>query len=228
MTIFHRRHYLFPGKTSIQENYGNSENQTPQFVGSGPRRLGLLPNHPPSEIRSDHDRIQTAPRQNGTASGQCVAPVLLTGGDYYLQKVQRAIDSDLSVLKNAIGALERAARHYTAHDVAQAFRESHSGETFSDSWNGRSNNCSPTADWERPGITGEPGKVSRSFCTGRPVVRRLHRRTGRRLRTMAQKDGALRGIRFRFTCGSCVPYTTRRSAKESPRSAPLSKKSIRA
>ena len=61
---------------------------------------------------------------------QCVAPVLLTGGDYYLQKVQRAIDSDLSVLKNAIGALERAARHYTAHDVAQAFRESHSGETF--------------------------------------------------------------------------------------------------
>ena len=40
---------------------------------------------------------------------QCVAPVLLTGGDYYLRKVQRAIDSDLSVLKNAIGALERAA-----------------------------------------------------------------------------------------------------------------------
>lgn len=39
---------------------------------------------------------------------QCVAPVLLTGGDYYLRKVQRAIDSDLSVLKNAIGALERA------------------------------------------------------------------------------------------------------------------------
>ena len=61
---------------------------------------------------------------------QCVAPVLLTGGDYYLRKVQRAIDSDLSVLKNAIGALERAAGHYTAHDVAQAFRESHSGETF--------------------------------------------------------------------------------------------------
>ena len=51
-------------------------------------------------------------------------------GDYYLRKVQRAIDSDLSVLKNAIGALERAAGHYTAHDVAQAFRESHSGETF--------------------------------------------------------------------------------------------------
>lgn len=61
---------------------------------------------------------------------QCVAPALLTGGDYYLRKVQRAIDSDLSVLKNAIGALERAAGHYTAHDVAQAFRESHSGETF--------------------------------------------------------------------------------------------------
>lgn len=40
---------------------------------------------------------------------QCVAPVLLTGGDLLpAEKVQRAIDSDLSVLKNAIGALERA------------------------------------------------------------------------------------------------------------------------
>lgn len=52
---------------------------------------------------------------------QCVAPVLLTGGDYYLPK---------STTRNRLRPVrpekcdrraERAARHYTAHDVAQAF-----------------------------------------------------------------------------------------------------------
>lgn len=82
-------------------------------LGSGPRRLGLLPNHPPSEIRSDHDRIQTAPGRMGRRQAmRRTRPA--DRGDYYLRKVQRAIDSDLSVLKCDQRAGTRQAALYGA------------------------------------------------------------------------------------------------------------------
>ncbi|MFR5870329.1 MAG: Arm DNA-binding domain-containing protein [Alistipes sp.] len=152
---------------------------------------------------------------------QCVAPVLLTGGDYYLQKVQRAIDSDLSVLKNAIGALERAARHYTAHDVAQAFRESHSGETFRIHGT-RSERCSP-ADWNG-GIT-ENRQVSQ-FLPGKTCRSPVAPPTGRRYEQWLRQ-----GVtpNFGFTCDPAFRiqqgWSSEGIASQRP---PFEKRSLRA
>ena len=189
MTIFHRRHYLFPGKTSIQENYGNSENQTPQFVGSGPRRLGLLPNHPPSEIRSDHDRIQTAPgrmgrrqamRRTRPADRGRLLPAKSTTRNRLRPVRPEKCDRRAGTRRQTLYGARRSAG-FPGIALGRNFFRIHG---TADRTTAR-----PRPIGNGPELPENPAKFLAVSARGRPVVRRLHRRTGRRLRTMAQKTG---------------------------------------
>lgn len=159
---------------------------------------------------------------------QCVAPVLLTGGDYYLRKVQRAIDSDLSVLKNAIGALERAARTLYGARRSAGFPGIALGRNFfrihgtADRTTARPRPIGNGRNYRRTRqsfsqfLHGED--LSFAGCTAELVAD---------YEQWLKRRGVTRNT-VSFYMRIRVPYTTRRSAKESPRSVPLSKKSIRA